>query len=170
MAKRKPAESEKEQPAEQWVYDPAIAGVENGTAAMNLIFGLVGSLSEPFESWHPDVGDRSQAALQLLKELRPKGPAESMLAVQMIATHEAAMNCLQRAMIAKQPAVVQDLYLKHAVKLLGLYERQFAALDKHRGKGQQKVTVEYVHGGGRSRRSDRNRLDISKNLVFEAGA
>lgn len=38
----------------------------------------------------------------------------------------------------------RDQNLKHAVKLLGIYERQLAALDKHRGKGQQKITVEHV--------------------------
>jgi hypothetical protein len=35
--------------------------------------------------------------------------------------------------------------LKHAAKLMALYTQQLAALDKHRGKGQQKVTVEHVH-------------------------
>ena len=35
--------------------------------------------------------------------------------------------------------------LRHAARLMGLYERQVAALDKHRGRGQQKVTVEHVH-------------------------
>lgn len=37
-----------------------------------------------------------------------------------------------------------DLTLKHAVRLMSLYERQLAALDKRRGKGRQKITVEHV--------------------------
>jgi hypothetical protein len=35
--------------------------------------------------------------------------------------------------------------LKHAHKLMILYTQQLAALNKHRGKGQQKVTVEHVN-------------------------
>jgi hypothetical protein len=37
--------------------------------------------------------------------------------------------------------------LLNAQKLMALYVKQVAALDKHRGKGQQKVTVEHVHVG-----------------------
>ena len=40
---------------------------------------------------------------------------------------------------------VRDNNLKHAAKLLGIYTRQWEALNKHRGKGQQKITVEHVH-------------------------
>ena len=68
-----------------------------------------------------------------------------MLAKQMIATHSAAMECLRRAMIPDQIFEGRDQNLKHAEKLLALYAKQLEALDKHRGKGQQKVTVEYVH-------------------------
>lgn len=35
--------------------------------------------------------------------------------------------------------------LKHANKLMSLYTQQLSTLNKHRGKGQQKVTVEYVN-------------------------
>lgn len=68
-----------------------------------------------------------------------------MLAVQMVATHNAAIDCLRRAMLDQQTFEGRENNLKHASKLLGLYSRQIEALDKHRGKGQQKVTVEHVH-------------------------
>ena len=35
--------------------------------------------------------------------------------------------------------------LKHAHKLMSLYAKQLETLNKHRGKGQQKVTVEHVN-------------------------
>ncbi|MEM9128795.1 MAG: hypothetical protein AAGA97_03620 [Pseudomonadota bacterium] len=35
--------------------------------------------------------------------------------------------------------------LKHAHKLMTLYSQKLARLDKHRGKGQQRVTVEHVN-------------------------
>lgn len=47
--------------------------------------------------------------------------------------------------IENQGMASRDQNLKHAQKLMALYAQQLAALDKHRGKGQQKVTVEYVN-------------------------
>lgn len=35
--------------------------------------------------------------------------------------------------------------LKHATKLMALYEKQLRTLQKSKGNGQQKVTVEHVH-------------------------
>ncbi len=48
-------------------------------------------------------------------------------------------------MIVEQSFESREQNLKHAEKLTSIYTHQMAALDKHRGKGQQKVTVEYVH-------------------------
>ena len=81
----------------------------------------------------------------LLDEINPTDPAEAMLAAQMIATHEAAMECLRRSVLPEQSREGRDLNLKNATKLMSLYERQVAGLDKHRGRGQQNVTVKYVH-------------------------
>ena len=85
------------------------------------------------------------SAVNRMKDIKASGPIESMLAVQIVATHDAAMECLRRAMLEDQSPQGRDLNLKHATKLMGLFERQLAALDKHRGGGQQNVTVKYVH-------------------------
>ena len=61
-----------------------------------------------------------------------------------IATHSAAMEYLRRAMISGQTTVGIDLYLKHATKLLSVFAKQLETLNRNRGKGQQKVTVEHV--------------------------
>ncbi len=84
-------------------------------------------------------------AISLLQGIKPTDAIESMLATQMVATHNAAMECLRRAMIEGQTFAGRDQNLKHAAKLLSIYSRQIEVLDKHRGKGQQKVTVEHVH-------------------------
>ena len=75
-----------------------------------------------------------------------------MLAVQMVATHSAAMECLRRAAIPDQSLEARDMNLKHATKLLSLYARQLETLDRHRGRGQQKITVEHVtvNAGGQA--------------------
>jgi len=89
--------------------------------------------------------DRLQAAFALLEGIKPTNEIEGMLATQMVGTHSAAMECLRRAMVPGQTFEGRDANLKHAAKLLAIYARQIEALDKHRGKGQQKVTVEHVH-------------------------
>ncbi len=101
--------------------------------------------------WFPDglsedqKSDRMASAITTLEGIKPRGEIEGMLAAQMVATHSAAMECLRRAMIPEQTFKGRDQNLKHAAKLLSIYSRQVEVLDKHRGKGQQKVTVEYVN-------------------------
>ena len=86
-----------------------------------------------------------QSAISMLHGIKPTDEMEGMLATQMVATHNAAMECLRRAMIPAQSLQGRDQNLRHASKLLSLYSRQIEVLNKHRGKGQQKVTVEYVN-------------------------
>jgi len=91
-------------------------------------------------------------ALELYADLKPVGSAEGMLAAQMVGTHHAALDCLRRAAIVNQTFEGRNMALNHAQKLMALYTKQLAVLDKHRGKGQQKVTVEHVnvHSGGQA--------------------
>lgn len=84
-------------------------------------------------------------AIDLFESVKPAEGIEAMLAVQMIGTHSAVVECLRRAMLPNQTFEGRNASLGHAQRLMGLYTRQLAALDKHRGKGQQKVTVEHVH-------------------------
>jgi hypothetical protein len=84
-------------------------------------------------------------AIELYEDLNPADGLEGMLAIQMVGTHHAALECLRRAAVPEQTFASRDMNLKHATKLMALYAQQVAALDKHRGKGQQKVTVEHVH-------------------------
>ena len=84
-------------------------------------------------------------ALELYESLEPADGAEGMLAMQMVGTHDAALECLRRAALSNQTFEGRDMALKHAHKLMTLYTQQLATLNKHRGKGQQKVTVEHVN-------------------------
>ncbi|MBL6427631.1 MAG: hypothetical protein HOY44_08915 [Maritimibacter sp.] len=83
-------------------------------------------------------------ALEQIESLDPQDGLEGLLAQQMVATHAAALECLRRAALENQTSIGRDAALKQAEKLMSLYLKQAAALDKHRGKGQQKVTVEHV--------------------------
>jgi hypothetical protein len=91
-----------------------------------------------------DQRDKHTAAAgAALAGIQPKGELEGMLAAQLIACHNAAMECYRRAMSAQLPA--RDDHLNQANKLSRTYATLLEALNRHRGKGQQKVTVEHVH-------------------------
>jgi hypothetical protein len=68
-----------------------------------------------------------------------------MLASQLIAAHNAAMECYRRAMLSEQTLEGRRENLNQANKLFRTYTLLLEALNRHRGKGQQKVTVEHVH-------------------------
>jgi hypothetical protein len=68
-----------------------------------------------------------------------------MIAAQLLAAHNAAMECYRRAMIGEQTFEGRRENLSQANKLSRTYAVLLEALNRHRGKGQQKVTVEHVH-------------------------
>ncbi|MEF2547981.1 hypothetical protein VQ045_12495 [Aurantimonas sp. E1-2-R+4] len=80
-----------------------------------------------------------------MMNIGPKDAIEGMLAAQMVATHNAAMECYRRAMIPEQPLVGRESALNHGNKLSRSYATLVHAFDKHRGRGQQTVRVEHVH-------------------------
>ena len=84
-------------------------------------------------------------AIALVHGIRPTDEVEGMLATQMVATHSAAMECLKRAQLYEQTFEGRKQNLNFATKLLRTYTAQMEALNRHRGKGQQKMTVEHVH-------------------------
>ena len=88
---------------------------------------------------------KSQAMLDALMSLKPGDEIEGMVMAQMIAIQEAIMECFRRAWGDKQHPRLQQDYLNQAGKLSRTYTRLLDALNKHRGKGQQKMIVEHVN-------------------------
>jgi hypothetical protein len=86
-----------------------------------------------------------QANVAALAGIGPKDEVESMMAAQLIAAHNAAMECYRRAMIEDQTFGGRRENLSQANKLSRTWAVLLDALNRHRGKGQQKVTVEHVH-------------------------
>jgi hypothetical protein len=85
------------------------------------------------------------AAIAGLIGINPNDELEGMLAAQLIACHNASMECHRRAMIGEQTFEGRRENLSQANKLSRTYATLLEALNRHRGKGQQKVTVEHVH-------------------------
>ncbi|OAN52977.1 hypothetical protein A6A04_14770 [Paramagnetospirillum marisnigri] len=79
--------------------------------------------------------------------IAPRDEVESMLAVQMIATHNVAMEMLKRAMLDQPSAQVCDGIVSRAAKLLRTYTAQVEALGRYRHGGKQQVIVQHQHVG-----------------------
>jgi hypothetical protein len=97
---------------------------------------------------HSDKEARDQqygAAIAGLIGIGPKDEIEGMIAAQLIAAHNAAMECYRRAMIGEQTFEGRRENLAQANKLSRTFATLLDALNRHRGKGQQKVIVEHVH-------------------------
>jgi hypothetical protein len=94
----------------------------------------------------PDERDKQLGAtVAALAGIEPKDELEGMMAAQLIAAHNAAMECYRRAMIGEQTFEGRRENLAQANKLSRTYAALLESLNRHRGKGQQKVTVEHVH-------------------------
>jgi hypothetical protein len=85
------------------------------------------------------------ATVAALIGIAPKDELEGMMAAQLIAAHNAAMECYRRGMIGEQTFEGRRENLAQANKLSRSFATLLEALNRHRGKGQQKVTVEHVH-------------------------
>ncbi|WFU37328.1 hypothetical protein QA640_22820 [Bradyrhizobium sp. CB82] len=96
---------------------------------------------------HAGPGERDVlfgAAAAGLAGIAPKDEIEGMLAAQMIAAHAAAMECYRRAMLPEQPVHGRQDNLNAANKLQRSFAVTLDALNRHRGKGAQSITVRHV--------------------------
>lgn len=81
--------------------------------------------------------------LATLHSLGAQDPLEGLLMAQMVGTHNLAMNFMARAM-SSENSEMTDMNVNRATKLSRTFVAQLETLNRHRGKGQQKVTVEHV--------------------------
>jgi hypothetical protein len=92
----------------------------------------------------PPGAEAINDALAAVTGIGARDETEGMLATQMVATHFAAISALRRLKGA-ETFHQQDSNGNLAVKLLRTFTLQIEALQRYRGKGQQKVTVEHVN-------------------------
>ena len=97
---------------------------------------------------HPDkleqkAQDYSNNAA-LLSGIKPKNELEGMLAVQMVTTHNLAMEFLKRATLEGQTVDGVNFNVNRATKLMRLFNNQIETLKRYRSDGSQKMIVEHV--------------------------
>lgn len=102
----------------------------------------------PSKDEDPDCSKMAEIAnnaMAILAGIRPRNEIEGMLAVQMIAVHNMAMETMKLAMLTNQTSYGKETNVNYATKMLRTFIAQMEALQKHRTGGQQKVTVEHVN-------------------------
>lgn len=86
----------------------------------------------------------ANSALSFLNGIAPENPLEGLLAAQMTACHNMAMEFSRRAMREGQSSEGIDRNINRTAKMMNAFTRQIEALQKLRNKGQQKITVQHV--------------------------
>ena len=142
---RKPEKKTPKTPEHKLYPARMILDVDENRVEGQKLDEIAGLIKLPSSLSEANKNARIARALDLYERLEPVSGLEGMLAAQMVEAHHAALECLRMAVVLEQTFAGRDMNLKHAAKLMALYSQQVAALDKHRGKGQQKVTVEHVH-------------------------
>jgi hypothetical protein len=92
-------------------------------------------------------GDRlAVEATSALSGIAPRNTKEGMLAAQMIAAHNVAMEQLRRAQLLSQPPEMAQARMNAALRLMRLFLDQVETLARLQGSlVQQKVVVEHVN-------------------------
>ena len=90
------------------------------------------------------IGDTVIKIFTELAGINPRDQIEGMLAAQMIATHHATMDCFRIVAQSGHIDIINQMS-SSANKLSRTFMMQMEALNRYRGKGQQKMTVEHVH-------------------------
>lgn len=129
------------------VYE--LIGLSAGSKKDDKLFGkmIYNQLKRACRDYDLSSEGLFETLMQMLIELRgigSKDQIEGMLAAQMLATHHATMDCFRIAAQNERLDAINPM-LCYANKLSRTFTMQMEALNRYRGKGQQKMTVEHVH-------------------------
>lgn len=118
----------------------------NDNQIINTLLNQVVSFTGKSDLEAPPNEEVINTALSFMHSIRPQDVIEAMLAVQMLATHKLSVTCMEQ-LYRKDGLTTERLnaYMNASTKLSRTYLAQMEALNRHRGKGQQKMTVEHVH-------------------------
>lgn len=92
-----------------------------------------------------DIDASLNVTLQQLAALQPQSHLETLLIAQMLQVATAAEKCMALAFQGGQSVRVMEISANFAIKFQRTFVAQIEALQRLRGKGGQKVTVEHVH-------------------------
>lgn len=87
------------------------------------------------------------AGLAAMAGIRPRDELEAMLAAQMTAVHNMAMEMSKRALLPEQTVEGVSENVSRASRLMRTFCAQIEALQRYRNAGQSTVTVQHVTVG-----------------------
>ena len=117
-----------------------------GTMDEHLIMFLTTQIASTFVGpTIKDDNDCINTITAMLIGINPQDELEGMLAIQMVGVYNLAMEMMQRAMLKGQSTKGVNDIINRVTKLTRTFTAQMEALNKYRGKGQQKMTVEHIH-------------------------
>jgi len=105
---------------------------------------LIGRAAESVANIMEDETNAINYTMALLEDIAPQDGLEGMLATQMVACHNLAMEMSKRAMHTKQSGSVSAQCVTQATKLMNTFASQIDVLQKYRNKGQQVIKVQHV--------------------------
>jgi hypothetical protein len=113
----------------------------------NMIFSAVSSILINAQPTHqqPDAAHIANAVNDALISLKPQDAVEGMLCTRLIALHSLYMKFMNQGSVEGIPQAVADAHLNRSVKLMRVYNETLESLNRHRRKGEQKVTVQHVN-------------------------
>lgn len=119
-------------------------GLTEADRLSNRVLEMVGLLWMPKDLSQTEVHARLVRTVELYESLAPADGAEGMLAMQMVGTHHAALECLRRSALPAQTFEGRDMALKRH-QAHGALQDAVQGAAEGEGQGPQKVTVEHVH-------------------------
>ena len=94
-----------------------------------------------------DFKDSAKSALAALAALGPRDAFESHLASLLVAAQTAAMECFQHARVHGLGTPLGEVLIGQADRLTGKCIELADAFARRRGKGEQRIVVQHIHGG-----------------------
>lgn len=93
-----------------------------------------------------DKTTQSIGCIHAMMGFEPKDAVEGMMTAQMVALHNAVMECFRRAMVPEQTIEGRENNLRYGNKCAVTFSAMLDALSRYRGNvSEQKMTVEHVH-------------------------
>ena len=140
--------------SENWSDQLELGGSQSGYVACYAANQVLGTIWRGGRDDPATKEIRDEATLRRVSDIGARDVVEAMLAAQMVATHEAAMECFRQAALS---FAGREMGLKYGEKLVRSFAALTEALNRHRGKGQQVVRVEHVTVAGRGAGDRRRR-------------
>jgi hypothetical protein len=123
---------------------PAIFGASDSEQAAAFLSHCLKVLRPEEAGDRGEANDERHFMLSIIRDIGPRDPVESMLAVQMAATHVATIRAA--GWLANGKGLLQtQAYFTGYNKLARTFAAQIEALRKHRNGGKQTVIVQHVN-------------------------